>query len=100
MKHNCWHFITGVAVKARPLNNQLDVVFIANENYTQQGNRGLFGIYNGDPNDDLTTPDGIVIPSNKSEDLGYIHTEFGEKCESCPTLFYYSNRTKTSESPT
>lgn len=51
------------------------------QNYSEVGNRGLFGVHNDDPSDDLTTPDGTIINSNKSEDLGYVHTEFGEKCE-------------------
>lgn len=76
----------GVAVKAGVSSNQLDIMFVVSENYTQVGNRGLFGVHNGDPSDDLTTPDGTVISANKSEDLEFIHNEFGEKCESAALL--------------
>ena len=41
--------------------------------------RGLLGVYNGNPNDDLTTPSGTVLPPDSSwED---IHYKFGMLCK-------------------
>lgn len=73
--------LTGVAVKIGASSNQLDIMLIVGQNYSQVGNRGLFGVHNGDPSDDLTTPEGAIISSNRSEDLELIHNEFGEKCK-------------------
>lgn len=67
-------------MKIGPSSNQLDIMLIVGQNYSQVGNRGLFGVYNDDPSDDLTTPDEAIISSNRSEDLELIHKEFGEKC--------------------
>jgi hypothetical protein len=41
--------------------------------------RGLLGVYNGNPDDDLTAPDGSVVDSASSERT--IYYEFGEKCK-------------------
>ena len=38
--------------------------------------RGLFGTFNGDPADDLTRPDGTVVPVDSSDDV--IRSQFGD----------------------
>lgn len=78
---------SGVAIKVGVGSNQLDLLFVVSQNYSEIGHRGLFGVHNGDPSDDLTTPDGTIISSNRSEDLAYIHTDFGEKCEVVSVCF-------------
>lgn len=41
--------------------------------------KGLLGVWNGDPKDDLLRPDGIVLPPEST--LKEIHKSFGELCK-------------------
>ena len=43
---------------------------------------GLLGVYNGDEEDDLRTPNGTTVPSNSSTRV--IHYSFGELCKYQP----------------
>lgn len=70
--------LLGVAMILGVGTNQLDVTLIVSKNYSEQENRGLFGVHNGDPSDDLKSPDGTVLAANTST-LAQIH-EYGEKC--------------------
>lgn len=58
---------------------QLEIMFVVSANYSEQENRGLFGVHNDDQSDDLTDPDGNTISANTSS-LADIHNNFGEKC--------------------
>ena len=40
--------------------------------------RGLFGNFNGDPNDDFIMPNGISVPSDASDQM--LH-DYGQSCE-------------------
>ncbi|OBJ35302.1 hypothetical protein A5621_17450 [Mycobacterium colombiense] len=52
--------------------------------------RGLFGTLNGDPADDLTRPDGRVVPVNSPDDV--IRSQFGDawRISQSESLFPYS----------
>ena len=58
-------------------NNLLEITMGAPETFQNQ-TVGLAGVMNGDTSDDLTTPDGTVIPTSSSERT--IYYDFGEKC--------------------
>lgn len=51
--------------------------------------RGLFGTFNGDPADDLTRPDGRVVPVNSPDDV--IRSQFGDawRISQSDSLFPY-----------
>ena len=40
---------------------------------------GLLGVFNGDPDDDLTAPDGTVL--SPDSDMETIYYDFGQLCE-------------------
>ena len=43
---------------------------------------GLLGVYDGQPNNDLTAPDGTVFSTESLDiNLENLHNEFGLKCE-------------------
>ncbi|GAB1608679.1 hypothetical protein Ahia01_001152300, partial [Argonauta hians] len=49
--------------------------------------KGLMGVYNDDTTDDLTTPDGNILPSNSSEE--YIYYNFGLPWAINSSIFKY-----------
>ena len=56
---------------------QIDVVISMPLSFQNQTS-GLMGVFNNDQEDDLTSPDGAVLPVNATErDIYY---QFGEKC--------------------
>lgn len=71
-------FEGGLMIQAQNRNNFL-LIQIASLPATYQNNtKGLLGVWNGDPNDDLQRPDGTVLPPNST--LREIHDSFGELC--------------------
>lgn len=53
--------------------------FIINLDNSVMGNtRGLFGNFNGDDTDDFIQPNGIVLPSNASDEM--LH-DYGQTCK-------------------
>ena len=59
------------------MNNQLDIVVSVPYEYTNK-TKGLLGVFNGNPLDDLLTPSGKTLSTNSTEKI--IFYEFGEKC--------------------
>ena len=59
--------------------HQLDIVILAKDKLRNQTTAGLFGVYNGNPDDDLTLPDGTVLDRNSTRE--YIHYNFGDMCK-------------------
>ena len=60
---------------------QLDVTVGAPDKY--RGNtKGLMGVFNGDPTDDLLPPGEKAVPLSNSSLDKTIFTEFGEQCTS------------------
>ncbi len=56
----------------------LDIVVFTPEEFQRQ-TLGLLGVFNGDQNDDLTTPDGRVLDPDSSEET--IFRDFGQLCK-------------------
>ena len=71
-------FEEGLTIRTQNRNNFL-LIQIASFPITYQNNtRGLLGVWNGDPNDDLQRPDGTVLSTNST--LREIHDLFGGFC--------------------
>ena len=58
---------------------QLDITIFAKDALKSKKTSGLFGVYNGNPDDDLTLPNGTIINPNSTRE--YIHYNFGEICK-------------------
>ena len=69
---------TGLHLRLSLSQRKLDVVF-ALPNSLQNGTRGLLGVFNNDPSDDLTRPDGTRLSSDAS--VRDIYYKFGELCK-------------------
>ena len=58
---------------------QLDVTVGAPDTF--RGNtKGLMGVFNGDPTDDLLPPGNNAVPLSNSSSEKTIFTKFGERC--------------------
>ena len=68
-------------MKVNAQSRLLDILFSTGDPYQDQGNRGLLGVFNDNPNDDLTLPNGTIIDSSLASDIQYIHENFGEACK-------------------
>ena len=73
-------FEGGTIIQAQNSNNFLNIQLSSLPMSYQDNTKGLLGVWNGDPNDDLQTPDGTVVPPDSS--LQEIHESFGELCMS------------------
>lgn len=72
-------FEGGITIQAENRNNFI-LIQIASLPLSYLNNtKGLLGVWNGDPNDDLLRPDGTILSSNSS--LREIHELFGEFCK-------------------
>lgn len=71
-------FVGGLTVQVQNRNNFL-LIQIASLPLTYRNNtKGLLGVWNDDPNDDLKRPDGTVLSPNSTS--MEIHGSFGESC--------------------
>ena len=59
---------------------QLDITVGAPDDF-KENTKGLMGVFNGDPTDDLQPPDENVLPLSNSSSEKTIFNEFGEKCK-------------------
>ena len=71
-------FDGGLMIQAQNRNNFLIIQIASLPASYQNNTRGLLGVWNGDPDDDLQRPDGTVLPPNST--LQEIHELFGELC--------------------
>ena len=58
---------------------QVAISVSASDVFKNSNLKGLMGNYNDDLEDDLTSPNGTVLPSNSS--IETVHYYFGELCE-------------------
>ena len=70
-------FTNGVYVKVTPVEDSLQFLAVLPKKYEKRA-RGLLGNFNGDPDDDFTTPGGDILPADSS--LAALH-EYGQLCE-------------------
>ena len=71
-------FEGGLGIQAQNRNNFLLIQIAPLPEVFLNNTKGLLGVWNGDPNDDLTRPDGTVLSPNST--LREIHESFGEFC--------------------
>ena len=69
---------TGMSLTIEVNSGQLRVTSVALATLQAQNTAGLFGVYNGNSSDDLTTPEGKIIPVQSSPQD--IHYKFAEYC--------------------
>ncbi|XP_031569004.1 uncharacterized protein LOC116303578, partial [Actinia tenebrosa] len=69
-------FPCGISVKMTDVKDSLAILLAAPERFKNK-TRGLLGVWNDDPEDDLTTPTGRVLPTNATGRM--LHYEFGQK---------------------
>lgn len=72
-------FSTGEFIRIENIHNFLYMLLSSLPLYYMNNTKGLLGVWNGDPDDDLLRPDGVVIDSNST--MREIHTLFGETCK-------------------
>ena len=58
---------------------QLDITVGASDKF-KGSTKGLMGLFNGDPSDDLLPPGENAVPLSNSSSEKIIFKEFGEKC--------------------
>ena len=58
---------------------QLDITVGASDKF-KNNTKGLIGMFNGDPNDDLLPPGENAVPLANSSSEKTIFNEFGEQC--------------------
>lgn len=71
-------FEGGLMIQVQNRNNFLLIQIASLPVAFQNNTKGLLGVWNGDPDDDLQRPDGTVLPPNST--LREIHEQFGELC--------------------
>jgi hypothetical protein len=71
-------FPCGISVKVTDIKDSLSILLAAPQRFKNR-TRGLLGVWNDDPLDDLTTPTGRVLPNNATGRM--IHFDFGQKCK-------------------
>ena len=86
--------LSGITVQATARSQQLDIRIILSESYQDNTVNGLMGNINGDPNDDLTTPSGDIIPPDSSEKD--IFEQFGQKCKG---IYFFIKHSKLYMNP-
>ena len=59
---------------------QLDITVGASDDF-KENTKGLMGVFNGDPTDDLQPPDESAVHLSNSSSEKTIFNEFGEKCK-------------------
>ncbi|XP_031569003.1 uncharacterized protein LOC116303577 [Actinia tenebrosa] len=81
-------FPCGISVKMTDVKDSLAILLAAPERFKNK-TRGLLGVWNDDPEDDLTTPTGRVLPTNATGRM--LHSEFGQKWQvtESTSLFTY-----------
>jgi hypothetical protein len=71
-------FPSGISVTFSEVKGMMTIVFGAPESIKNE-TRGLLGVWNDDPDDDFTLPDGSVLPASSNDSV--IHYQFGLKCK-------------------
>ena len=69
----------GGALRLKVELGQMDLLIIVGQSVAQENSRGLLGTIDGDPTNDLTTPNGTVLPVDSS--IESIYHNFGQLCE-------------------
>ena len=83
----CFPFNTGFSLTIGLKAEQLDITVGAPNTF--KGNmKGLMGVFNDDPTDDLLPPGENAVPLSNSSSEKTIFKEFGERCTSCSMLLY------------
>jgi len=77
-------FPSGISVTFGEVKGMMTIVFSAPESFKNK-TMGLLGKWNDDPDDDLTLPNGYVLPPSSNDST--IHFEFGLKCKYVVFLF-------------
>ena len=75
-------FILTVGVTAQ----QLDITVGASETF-KNNTKGLMGVFNGDPSDDLLPPGENAVPLSNSSSEKTIFEDFGELCTDLFVVF-------------
>jgi hypothetical protein len=70
-------FPSGISVTFSEVKGMMTIVFGAPESFKNK-TRGLLGVWNDDPDDDFTLPDGSVLPVSSNDSV--VHYQFGLKC--------------------
>ena len=70
--------ILGCSIYVTLKNGKIDVIVSAPSSFYNKTS-GLLGVFNKNPDDDLTTPNGTVLPKNSTEEE--IYHNFGELCK-------------------
>ena len=73
-------FASGEFIRVRNTLNFLFLEIASLPEIYQNNTKGLLGVWNGNPDDDLTNSDGVILDSNST--LREIHVQFGETCKS------------------
>ena len=75
-------FVNGVYLECRADSNGLLTTLIVGVPATFKNLvRGLLGVFNGDPEDDLTPAGSLTTPLPPDADISTIHQEFGMTCK-------------------
>lgn len=71
-------FPSGISLSVRSVKQMLAINLALPDEFKSK-TKGLFGVWNDDPNDDFTLPDGSSIPISSNDST--IHYKFGLKCK-------------------
>lgn len=77
-------YFTGFSLEVTLLEGILDFALGVPSEFGSGQTRGLLGVFNGDPSDDLTNANGTILPIDSSEED--IFTDFGQTCELKPLM--------------
>ena len=71
-------FPSGITVSFSAVKGMMAIVLAAPDSFKNK-TIGLLGVWNDNPDDDFTLPDGSILPSSSNDST--IHYEFGLKCK-------------------
>ena len=74
-------FSNGVLINVRVENGFISPIAVAVPATFHENTRGLLGVYNGNPSDDLSPSNRMSAPLSLSSSLEHIHFQFGLSCK-------------------